>query len=247
LRWWKRIPLNIRVVNILCQRMAQPVALTTDCFWVFLTHLFFEITQDVGNLPRLYHAVFHLLRGPRPQDVGTPSPFLSVLTSESASGPGKGLHRQSNLTWSLHRLLATAIFISNYTVQLQCLQRAPCRRESEKSHFSTLNVGLARTGNRTRATCMAGTVARRSAIHFACLPEWKANNSPLSTSPSAGDAYACCHEKEEEEKISVVIDIEKAVLVLSLGSSLQVLTGPNAAWPRWFSGCQYVLGYAERR
>jgi hypothetical protein len=63
---------------------------------IFLTHLFFGITQDVTNLQRLYHAVFHVLRGPRPQDAGTPL-LSSVLTSESDSGPGKGLHRQSNL------------------------------------------------------------------------------------------------------------------------------------------------------
>jgi hypothetical protein len=132
----------------------------------FLAHLFFGITQDVTNLQRLYHAVFHALRGPSPQDAGTPL-LSSVFTSDSDSGPVKGLHRQSNLPWSLHRLLATAIFLSNYTVQLQCLQCAPWRRVTEKSNFSTLNIGLARTRNKTRATCMAGSVARRSAIHYA--------------------------------------------------------------------------------
>jgi hypothetical protein len=39
--------------------------------FLFFTHLFFGITQDVINLRRLYHAVFHVLRGPRPQDAGT--------------------------------------------------------------------------------------------------------------------------------------------------------------------------------
>jgi hypothetical protein len=39
--------------------------------------------------------------------------------------------------------------------------------QTEKSHFSTLNVGLAGTGNRTQATCLAGSVTRRSAIHYA--------------------------------------------------------------------------------
>jgi protein tyrosine phosphatase (PTP) superfamily phosphohydrolase (DUF442 family) len=34
-------------------------------------------------------------------------------------------------------------------------------------HFSTLKVGLAGTGNRTQATCLAGSVTRRSAIHYA--------------------------------------------------------------------------------
>jgi hypothetical protein len=67
---------------------------------------------------------------------------------------------------SLHRLLATAIFVSNYTVQLQCLQRVPGHRVTEKCHFSTLNVGLAGTGNQTQATCLAGSVSRRSAIHY---------------------------------------------------------------------------------
>jgi hypothetical protein len=52
-------------------------------------------------------------------------------------------------------------------VQLQCLQRAPGCRVTEKCHFSTLNVGLAGTGNHTQATCLAGSVSRRSAIHYA--------------------------------------------------------------------------------
>jgi hypothetical protein len=52
-------------------------------------------------------------------------------------------------------------------VQLQCLQRAPGRRVTEKCHFSTLNVGLAGTGNQTQATCLAGSFSRRSAIHYA--------------------------------------------------------------------------------
>jgi hypothetical protein len=47
-------------------------------------------------------------------------------------------------------------------VQLQFLQRAPGRRVTEKSHFSTLNVGLAGTGNRTQATCLAGSVVAKS-------------------------------------------------------------------------------------
>jgi hypothetical protein len=80
---------------------------------------------------------------------GTPL-LLGFLTLMSDMG-----HRRQ--TWvcidsptlSLHRLLATAIFFSNYTVKLQ---RAPGRRVTEKRHFSTLNVGLAGSGNQTRAT-----------------------------------------------------------------------------------------------
>jgi hypothetical protein len=47
------------------------------------------------------------------------------------------------------------------------LENVPLSRVTEKSNFSTLNVGLAGTGNLTRATCMAGSVSRRSAIHYA--------------------------------------------------------------------------------
>jgi hypothetical protein len=77
--------------------------------------------------------------------------------------PGTGVQPQI-----FNRLLATASFFSIYTVQLQCLQRAPGHRVTEKSHFSTLNVGLAGTGNQTQATCLSGSVSRRSAIHYAC-------------------------------------------------------------------------------
>jgi hypothetical protein len=89
------------------------------------------------------------------------TPLLSTVFDFKVR-PGTGVQPQS-----LNRLLATAIFLSNYTVQLQCLQRAPGRRVTEKSPFSTLNVGLAGTGNRIQATCLAGSVSRHSAIHYA--------------------------------------------------------------------------------
>jgi hypothetical protein len=54
-----------------------------------------------------------------------------------------------------------------YNLNCSARERAPLRRVTEKSHFSTLNVGLAGTGNRTQATCLAGSVTRRSAIHYA--------------------------------------------------------------------------------
>jgi hypothetical protein len=71
---------------------------------------------------------------------GTPS-LLTVFLTFKVS-PRTGVQPQS-----LNRLLATAKKLSNYTVQLQCLQHAPGGRVTEKSHFSTLNVGLAGTGN----------------------------------------------------------------------------------------------------
>jgi hypothetical protein len=90
---------------------------------------------------------------------GTPS--LSTVFDFKVR-PGTGVQPQS-----LNRLLATANFLSNYTVQLQCLQCTPGRRVTEKSHFSTLNVGLAGTGIRTQATCLAGSGTNRSTIHYA--------------------------------------------------------------------------------
>jgi hypothetical protein len=103
-------------------------------------------------------------------ECGIPRPSLSTVFDLKAD-PGHRVWLITRVntdspTSSLHRLLATAIFLSNYTVQLQCLQRAPGRRVTEKCHFSTLNVGLAGTGNRTQATCFAGSVSRRSAIHY---------------------------------------------------------------------------------
>jgi hypothetical protein len=84
------------------------------CFYAFILWN----NSGVTNLQILYHAVFHILIGPRPQDAGTPL-LSSVLTSESDSGPGKGLHRQSNLPRCLHRLFATAKKM-NYFYNLNC-------------------------------------------------------------------------------------------------------------------------------
>jgi hypothetical protein len=85
---------------------------------------------------------------PRPQDVGHLC-FRLFLTLKSDPG------QESSLKVSSEYLLVQ-FFLSNYTVQLQCLQRAPGRRVTEKRHFSTLNAGLAGTVNRTQATCLAG-------------------------------------------------------------------------------------------
>jgi hypothetical protein len=63
---------------------------------------------------------------------------------------------------------ATAIFlILSLNLNCSARERAPWRRVIEKNHFSARNVGLAGTGNRTQANCLAGSVARRSAIHYA--------------------------------------------------------------------------------
>jgi hypothetical protein len=62
--------------------------------------------------------------------------------------------------------LATAIFLSNYIVKLQCLQRSPDAGLQKRATFSTIIVGLSGTGNQTRATCKAGSGTNRSAIHY---------------------------------------------------------------------------------
>jgi hypothetical protein len=46
------------------------------------------------------------------------------------------------------------------------LQLAHGHRVTEKCHFSTLNVGLAGTGNRTQATCLAGSDAQPSTTPY---------------------------------------------------------------------------------
>jgi hypothetical protein len=46
--------------------------------WVFLITLILWNNSELTNLQRLYHAVFHVLRRPRPQDAGTPS-LLAVF------------------------------------------------------------------------------------------------------------------------------------------------------------------------
>jgi hypothetical protein len=119
----------------------------------------------VTNLQRRFHALLYTLRGPRPQDAGSPW-LLSVLTSESDSRPGKCLHQQSNLPLCLNRPWLLQFFLSNYIVKLQCLQRAPDAGLQKRATFSTIIVVLAGTGNQTRATCKAGSGTNRSAIHY---------------------------------------------------------------------------------
>jgi hypothetical protein len=75
------------------------------------------------------------------------------------------LFSQSNLKVSTD--LGYCKVLTYFIISIAVLENVPLSRVTEKSNFSTLNVGLAGTGNRTRATCMAGSVSRRSAIHYA--------------------------------------------------------------------------------
>jgi hypothetical protein len=136
---------------------------------VLLSFLFdaFVLWNNSGgtNLQRLFHAVFQVLRGPKPQDAGAPS-LSSVLTSEQ--------------TWDLARVctnsptspkVSTDLGYCNCfypTIQCNCsaCNVPPDAGLQERANFSTLILGLAGTGNQTRATCVAGSSASRSAIHY---------------------------------------------------------------------------------
>jgi hypothetical protein len=70
------------------------------------------------------------------------------------------------ILWNNEAVVLQFFFFTHFIISIAVLENVPLSTVTEKSHFSTLNVGLARTGNRTRATCMAGSVSRRSAIHY---------------------------------------------------------------------------------
>jgi hypothetical protein len=93
---------------------------------------------------------------------------FKVRRRTAATNPG--LHRQSNL-----KSPQTTCYCKN-VIQLHRAIEVPamCPRTQGyiKSHFSTLNVCLAGTGNRTQANCLVGIFARRSAIHYASIMEF---------------------------------------------------------------------------
>jgi hypothetical protein len=74
---------------------------------------------------------------------------------------------QSVQPQSLNRPWLLQSFLTHFIISIAVLENVPLSRVTEKSNFSTLNVGLAGTGNQTRATRMAGSVSRRSVIHYA--------------------------------------------------------------------------------
>jgi hypothetical protein len=62
---------------------------------------------------------------------------------------------------------ATAKNFTHFIIGIAVLENMPPDAGLQKrANFSTLNVGLAETGNQTRATCVAGSVTRSSAIHY---------------------------------------------------------------------------------
>jgi hypothetical protein len=78
---------------------------------------------------------------------------------------------------------ATAIFLTHFIISIAVLEYVPPDAELQKrATFSTLNVGLAGTGNRTRDTCVASSGTFRSAIHYAFYPRPPTANYGLDAS-----------------------------------------------------------------
>jgi hypothetical protein len=65
---------------------------------------------------------------------------------------------------------ATAIYLTHFLISIAVLENVPPDAGLQKrATFPTLNVGLAGTRNRTRATCVASSATNHSAIHYASL------------------------------------------------------------------------------
>jgi hypothetical protein len=97
--------------------------------------------------------------------------LATVLTLKSDPWLPSHLFKSVRVPYSQSNLkspetLATANILTHFIISIAVLENVPLSRVTEKSNFSTLNVGLAGTGNQSRATCMAGSVSRRSAIHY---------------------------------------------------------------------------------
>jgi hypothetical protein len=61
---------------------------------------------------------------------------------------------------------ATANILTHFIISIAVLENVPLDAGLQKRATSP-NIGLAETGNQTRATCVAGSFTRRSAIHYA--------------------------------------------------------------------------------
>jgi hypothetical protein len=63
---------------------------------------------------------------------------------------------------------APAKILTHFIISIAVLENVPPAAGLQKSaSFSSLSVGLAGTGNQTRATCVASSVTIPSAIHYA--------------------------------------------------------------------------------
>jgi hypothetical protein len=63
---------------------------------------------------------------------------------------------------------ASANILTHFIISIAVLENVPPEAGLQKrATLSTLNVGLAGTGNQTGATCVESSGASRSAIHYA--------------------------------------------------------------------------------
>jgi hypothetical protein len=87
-------------------------------------------------------------------------PLKSLSCSLNAVFPGLKMWDTFSCT--------TANVLTHFIISIAVLDNVPPDAGLQKrATFSTLNVGLARTGNQTRATCVACCGTNRSAIHYA--------------------------------------------------------------------------------
>jgi hypothetical protein len=90
----------------------------------------------------------------------------------------KAPHSQSNL--KSPQTLATANFLTQFIISIAVLENVPLTHGYRKEPLFHTKRRSAGTGNRTRATCMAGSVTRLSAIHYAapCSSEGDKTDGP---------------------------------------------------------------------
>jgi hypothetical protein len=90
------------------------------------------------------------------------------MTAEGTVGAPTCLMRYSQASRSGTFACATAILSTHFIISIAGLENVPPDAGFQKrASFSTLNVGLAGIGNRTRATSVASSGTSRSAIHYA--------------------------------------------------------------------------------
>jgi hypothetical protein len=66
--------------------------------------------------------------------------------------------------------LRLCYFLTHFIISIALLENVPPDAGLQtRATFSTLNIGLPGTGNRTRATCVASSGFNRLAIHYAYL------------------------------------------------------------------------------
>jgi hypothetical protein len=92
--------------------------------------------SGVTNLQIIFHALFHVLRGPWSQDTGTP--LLASVLLQSQIRDLASVCTDSPTSPTALTYLSIWKMLSIYTVQLQCLQRAPNAvkpQATSSSHF----------------------------------------------------------------------------------------------------------------